>query len=414
MKQRLKQHQQLLENILSLSVLQVLNIVLPLITLPYLMTVVGKGNYGAYAVAFSMVNYITLVSAYGFGFSATKQISQHRDDIRTVSKIFSSVLVAKMFLAIISALPFLVISFFAFGAKYSLMVALGLGIVLGELLNPVWLFQGMENMKFMTLVNFICKLVSVLLIFTIIRTPDQYIYIILMDSIGYLCAGILSVILALKIFKVRFTRPAVNDVIFQLKDGWFIFWSTIFMTLYRSSNVFILKFFVSDAAIGIYAGAEKVIKAGQVIASPISTALFPNLSARFNNNTLKDNKKTLLRTSIIMGCLVFLIAIAVFVASPLINKLLLGGQDDGTISLIRIMVPVIFFGCINYILGIVGLINLGQQKQFFKAVMISGVLSIAFLLVTVSYYGNVSAALSMDLAEVVLFFICIYYISRLK
>ena len=378
------------------------------------MTVVGKGNYGAYAVAFSMVNYITLVSAYGFGFSATKQISQHRDDIRTVSKIFSSVLVAKMFLAIISALPFLVISFFAFGAKYSLMVALGLGIVLGELLNPVWLFQGMENMKFMTLVNFICKLVSVLLIFTIIRTPDQYIYIILMDSIGYLCAGILSVIIALKIFKVRFTRPAVNDVIFQLKDGWFIFWSTIFMTLYRSSNVFILKFFVSDAAIGIYAGAEKVIKAGQVIASPISTALFPNLSARFNNNTLKDNKKTLLRTSIIMGCLVFLIAIAVFVASPLINKLLLGGQDDGTISLIRIMVPVIFFGCINYILGIVGLINLGQQKQFFKAVMISGVLSIAFLLVTVSYYGNVSAALSMDLAEVGLFFICIYYISRLK
>lgn len=414
MKQRLKQHQQLLENILSLSVLQVLNIVLPLITLPYLMTVVGKSNYGAYAVAFSMVNYITLVSAYGFGFSATKQISQHRDDIRTVSKIFSSVLVAKMFLAIISALPFIVISFFAFGAKYSLMVALGLGIVLGELLNPVWLFQGMENMKFMTLVNFICKLVSVLLIFTIIRTPDQYIYIILMDSIGYLCAGILSVLIAFKIFKVRFTRPAINDVIFQLKDGWFIFWSTIFMTLYRSSNVFILKFFVSDAAIGVYAGAEKVIKAGQVIASPISTALFPNLSARFNNNTLKDNKKTLLRTSIIMGCLVFLIAIAFFVASPLINKLLLGGQDDGTISLIRIMVPVIFFGCINYILGIVGLINLGQQKQFFKAVMISGVLSIAFLLATVSYYGNVSAALSMDLAEVSLFFICIYYISRLK
>lgn len=378
------------------------------------MTVVGKSNYGAYAVAFSMVNYITLVSAYGFGFSATKQISQHRDDIRTVSKIFSSVLVAKMFLAIISALPFIVISFFAFGAKYSLMVALGLGIVLGELLNPVWLFQGMENMKFMTLVNFICKLVSVLLIFTIIRTPDQYIYIILMDSIGYLCAGILSVLIAFKIFKVRFTRPAINDVIFQLKDGWFIFWSTIFMTLYRSSNVFILKFFVSDAAIGVYAGAEKVIKAGQVIASPISTALFPNLSARFNNNTLKDNKKTLLRTSIIMGCLVFLIAIAFFVASPLINKLLLGGQDDGTISLIRIMVPVIFFGCINYILGIVGLINLGQQKQFFKAVMISGVLSIAFLLATVSYYGNVSAALSMDLAEVSLFFICIYYISRLK
>lgn len=414
MRQKLKQHRQLLENIFSLSVLQVLNIVLPLITLPYLMKVVGLGNYGAYAVAYSVVQYITLVSAYGFGFSATKQISQHRDDLGIVSKIFSSVLVAKFFLAVLSTIPFLIISFFAFGAEYGLMVLMGLGIVFGELLNPVWLFQGMENMKFMTIVNFICKLVSVSLIFTLIRQADQYIYIIFMDSIGYLFAGFISVILALKIFSVRFSWPTVKDVVYQLKEGWYIFWSTIFMTLYRSSNVFILKFFVSDAAIGIYAGAEKVIKAGQVIASPISTALFPNLSARFKNNKLKDNKQTLMRTCCVMGCFLLLIALAVFIVSPTINKLLLGGKEDGAVSLMRIMVPVIFFGCLNYILGIVGLINLGGQKKFFKAVMISGMLSIVFLLTTVSCYGNISAALSMDLAEISLFTICLYYLYKLK
>lgn len=414
MKQRLKQHQQLLENILSLSVLQVLNIVLPLITLPYLMKVVGKGNYGSYAVAYSVVQYITLISAYGFGFSATKQISQHRNDIIEVNSIFNSVLAAKLFLAVVATIPFLTISFFVFGGEYALMVALGLGIVLGELLNPVWLYQGMENMKFMTIVNFICKFISVLLIITLIKQPEHYIYIILMDSIGYLFAGLISVIFAKKIFNVKFEMPSYKDILFQLKDGWYIFWSTIFMTLYRSSNVFILKFFVSDAAVGIYAGAEKVIKAGQVIASPISTALFPNLSARFKNNTMKDNKQTLLRTSMIMGCFVFFIALAVYIASPLINKILLDGQEDGTIQLIRLMVPVIFFGCLNYILGIVGLINLGGQQKFFNAVMISGVLSIAFLLFTVSFYGNTSAALSMDIAEISLFGICIYYICKIK
>ena len=410
----LKHNKKLIENIFSLSVLQILNIILPLITLPYLIMTVGKGNYGAYAVAYSIIQYITLTSAYGFGFSATKQISQHRDDFHIINNIFNSVLVAKSLLAIIAYIPFLLISFFAFGINYTLMVVFGGGIVLGELLNPIWLYQGMENMKYMTLVNFICKFVSVLLIFSFINNTDQYIYIILMDSIGYLSAGFISIILAIKVFGVKFSIPSYKDVLFQLKDGWYIFWSTIFMTLYRSSNVFILKFFVSDAAVGIYAGAEKIIKAGQVIASPISTALFPNISVRFKRNGVIENKKLIFRTSVIMGGFVLLVSFVIFFASPLINRFLLGGQDDGTVLLIRIMIPVIFFGCLNYILGIVGLINFGCQQSFFKAVMISGVLSITFLLATVSFYGNTSAALSMNLAEVGLFVICIYYLIKLK
>lgn len=410
----IKRHKQLLENILSLSVLQILNLVLPLITLPYLMMVVGKSHYGAYAVAYSMVQYITLISAYGFGFSVTKQISQQRDDISTISRIFNSVLASKFFLAVVATIPFLFVSYFAFGAKYCFMLVLGLGIALGDMLNPVWLYQGMENMKYMTLVNFICKLVSVVLVFIVIRESSQYLYIILMDSVGHLVAGVISLILAIKIFKIKLFRPRLNDIFFQLKDGWYIFWSTIFMTLYRSSNIFILKFFVSDAMVGIYAGAEKVIKAGQVIASPISTALFPNLAARFKNHNITENKQTLLKTSLTMACLVFVISVAIYIASPLINDLLLNGQNDGSVQMIRIMAPVIFFGCINYILGIVGLINLGGQQKFFNAVMVSGIISIAFLLGTIHYWGNMSAALSMDLAEVSLFAICLYYLVKLK
>ncbi len=411
---QLRKYKRLFENILSLSILQLLNLVLPLIVLPYLMKVVGKANYGSYAVAYSIVQYIVLVSAYGFGFSVTRQISQNRENRNKLITIFSSTIIARVLLALAVTIPLFTVAYYIFGKEYAFMTLMGMGIVLGDILNPVWLYQGMENMKFMTIVNFFSKFFSTLLVFIIIRRSDDYIYIIAMDSVGYLLAGTISFIMALKVFNINFCVPGINDIIYQLKDGWYIFWSTIFMTLYRSSNIFILRFFVSDAAIGVYAGAEKVIKAGQAIGSPISTALFPNLSASFKTHTIQENLTTLAKTLKLMSGVLGCITICIFVFSPMINNILLNGEQDGTITLIRIMTPVIIIGGLNYILGIVGLINLGGQKAFFKNVMVSGFISIVFLLSTVSFIGNISAGISMGVAEIGLFIMCCYSLNKIK
>ena len=171
------------------------------------------------------------------------------------------------------------------------MILLGIGIVLGDLLNPVWLFQGMEKMRYMTVVNFACKLLFTILIFFFIQSRDDYIYITLLNSAGFLTSGIISLTIACRIFGMNLSFPSYREVIAQLKNGWYIFLSTIFMNLYRNSNVFLLGFFVPEAQVGIYASAEKVIKASQSIASPISNALFPYLAVSFKHGTLLSNIK---------------------------------------------------------------------------------------------------------------------------
>jgi len=404
----------LLESILSLSILNVLNMALPLLTLPYIIKVVGMGNYGIYSIVYALIQYVLLFSSYGFNFSVTRQIAQNRDSHDIVNEIVSTTLCAKAILLIVASAIFTCIAFFLFSKTHVLMLVLGLGIVIGDVMNPVWLYQGMERMKYMTIVNVICKVVFTLLIFICIKHESDYVKIPLLNSAGYLFSGLISLFIACRVFNISVVVPRFADVVFQLKEGWYIFLSTVCMELYRNSNVFVLGLFSNNTMVGIYAGAEKVIKAAQSVSSPVSNALFPHLASGFKNNSISANVYKLKRVALIMCLFLFSIAFGVLIFATPINNILLAADEPQAIELIRIMTPVVLFGGLNYILGIVGLVNLGYQQYFLKYVFVAGLVSIIFLVVTVNLWGAFSASIAMCLSEITLFACCMLKLSTLS
>lgn len=407
-------NKKIVENIFSLSIINVLNMALPLVTLPYLMKTVGVDKYGAYSIVYSMILYVLLFTEYGFLFTTTKNIAQHKDNIAYVSKIFNSTIICSVLLSIIPYLIFGIITYVVFPFDYLEMFIYGLGIVLGSAFNATWLFQGMEEMRYITIVSFVSKVLFTLLIFVFIHTPEDYKYIILLNSAGFLIAGILAVFLARKEFRLKFLIPNLSDVKAQLIDGFYVFLSTVFMNLYRNSNTFILGLFVSETMVGFYAGAEKIIKACQAVVSPISNALFPHYAEKFKNKSMSESVELLMNFVTKLSMLLIILCVFILICAPLLNYVLLGGSDENANLLIRVMAPVVFFGGLNYVLGIVGLVNLGKNRTFVINVAISGILSIAFLLLTVQYWGNLSAAISMSIAELVLFILCMRKLIEIK
>lgn len=407
-------HKNLLESVVSLSILNGLNLLLPLITLPYTIRVVGLANYGAYSVVYSILQYVLMVSAYGFAYSATQQIAQAREDLGTVSRVFNATIAARFVLTIVPLIILGAVSYFAYNKDYFIMYLLGMGIIIGDNLNPVWLFQGMEKMRYMTIVNVVCKLAFTVLIFVLIKSESDYIYLTLLNSLGFLLAGVISLIIAKRTFHVSFFMPVWKDIVFQLKEGWYIFLSTVCMSIYRNSNVFILSFFVPEAAVGMYSGAEKMVKAAQAVASPITNAFYPY----FANVKQPDNPKSILpgiiKLTKVMSLFLLVISLVAFFGADLLNRLFLDPNTPETALLIQLMIPVIFFGSLNYILGIVGLVNMDMKKEFFNYVMVSGIISIVFLFITVSLWGNISACLAMSLSELVLFGMCVYKLRTIK
>lgn len=400
---RLKSHKVLIESFVSLYVLNGLNLLLPLVALPYLLRVVGPSNYGIYSYIYVIVQYILLISSYGFDFSATKQISQNRNDLVMINRIFNSVIFSKLLLSLLGIVIFFAFSplFIKTNENYILLI-FGVGIVIGDVFIPVWLFQGLEKMRYLTIVNTISKLFFTLLIFVVIKNESDYKYILLLNSLGYLIAGFFSIVIVKRTLHFNLKIPRKDEITFQLKDGLAVFGTTLGMNFYRNSNIFILGFFVSDAMIGIYAAAERIIKALQSVISPIAQALFPHLGYKFSTLSDKESVNTLFKIAKPFSVLLILIVILTYFFSPYIIVFFGGSKFQDSIVLVKIMSIIILFGGLNYLLGIVGLINMNKKTVFFKIVIFSGFFSIVGLLIFVGKFGVLAASWSMVVSELLL------------
>ena len=405
----IKKYKQVIENFFSLSVLNAVNIVLQLITLPYILSIVGKANYGIYSYVFMVVQYIILFSTYGFNFSATKKISLLRDDNAAVTSIYNAVIGCKMLIAIVLVVAVVLCSGWVFEEEIGfVMFLLGIGMIVGDILNPVWLFQGMEKMKFMTLVNSSSKIIFTVLVFFVVRSVDDFYLLILLNSCGYLLAGILSVFLAYKQFNVRLGVPHFGDMIAQFKDGGAMFGSTFGMNLYRNAHVLILKHFASNEAVGLFSAAEKVIHGFQSVIQPAAQALFPHMSLKFKDKNTKERLSLMKKVMMPLVGLSIVAALFVYIFAPWISDILCGKDFRECIPLIRIMSLVIIFGEVNCIAGIVGLVNMDRQNYFFRSVLVTGVCSCLITLALVHCCGEYAGAISLAASEVLLMVMCLY------
>jgi len=362
-----------------------------------------------------VVQYIILFSTYGFNYSATKMISQHREDNVAVTRIYNAVIGCKMLIAILLVIAVVLCSGWVFEEEIGfVMFLLGTGMIVGDILNPVWLFQGMEKMKFMTLVNSSSKIIFTVLVFFVVRSVDDFYLLILLNSCGYLLAGILSVFLAYKQFHVRLGIPRFGDMIAQFKDGGAMFGSTFGMNLYRNAHVLILKHFASNEAVGLFSAAEKVIHGFQSVILPAAQALFPHMSLKFKDKSTKERLSLMKKVMLPLVGLSFAAALFVYIFAPWISDILCGKDFRECIPLIRIMSLVIIFGEVNYIAGIVGLVNMDRQNYFFRSVLVTGVCSCLITLALVHSCGEYAGAISLAASEALLMVMCLYGLFKNK
>lgn len=215
-----KGKRRLFENFLSLSGLKVFTYILPLVTLPYLVRVLGVEKYGLVVFAQSFIMFFNVLVDYGFNLSATREISINRGDKNKITEIYSSVLTIKMVLLVLS-----------FGVLWSLVVTVdrlaqdaGLYLltflmVVGQALFPIWYFQGVERMKYITIVNILSRAAFALAVFVFVRHEDQYILVPLLNGLGVCFGSAYALFLVKTKFGQTFVWQGFDKVSLHFKDS---------------------------------------------------------------------------------------------------------------------------------------------------------------------------------------------------
>jgi len=405
----------LLSNFFSLSVLQGVNYILPLITFPYLVRVLGPGKFGLIAFAQSFIQYFNILTDYGFNLSATREISIYRSNKEKVSEIFSSVIMIKLGLMIISLLILSVLVFTIPKFKNDwLIYFLTFGMVLGNALFPVWFFQGMEKMKYITILNITARLIFTISIFVFIRKMADYLYVPLINSMGFLVAGGLSLKIVSKEFGIKFTLPSVKAIKHQLKEGWNIFISTVSISLYTTSNTFILGLFTNNIIVGYYAAAEKIVIAIRGLLTPVSQTVYPYISKLASES--KERALNFIRKLIkIVGGGSFVISFSLFIFANFIVNIILGPQYQQSIIVLRILAFLPFITGLATVYATLFLLGFGYVKEWSKIIISCSLLNVVFILIFVGVFSlaHIGVSISVVLTEIcVLVLSYLFYRSR--
>ncbi|MFH1727516.1 MAG: oligosaccharide flippase family protein [Pseudomonadota bacterium] len=278
-----KDKKRLVENFLSLSALQVATYLFPLITLPYLVKVIGSAKYGVVAFAWSFNMFFQILIDFGFDLSATKDLSIYRDNKQKISELFSSVMVIKLILTLTSFIILITVILLIPKFRdektihiYSFLMIVGLSLF------PAWFFQGLEKMKYITVLNILMKTIFLILIFIFIKKESDYVYIPLLSAIGEFVALFVAFYEIFKRFKIKFYFPKYSTLIFYFKGSLQFFLSRISVSFFNSSSVFVLGFFVQENVLGCFAISQKLYGMLKSSYQPIVRTLYPYIAHKRN------------------------------------------------------------------------------------------------------------------------------------
>lgn len=265
-------------NFFHLGLLQATNYVLPLILIPYLVRTVGEENFGKISFAQAILAYFTIIVDYGFNLSATREIAIHKEDIKKINEVFSRVLFTKLFLTLLTfLLLILLLMIFPELKSESFLYLTGFLMVVGQALLPVWFYQGIEKMQFLTYFNLISKVLSFIGVVTWIKDTKDYEKVLFFYGFAVLLAGLVGVIHVRKKFLIFLNVPSLREICEELKKGFYIFVSFFAVSLYTNTHLVILGVFTNNLVVGYYSIAEKIVYAFRVVVIIFNQSVFPYL-----------------------------------------------------------------------------------------------------------------------------------------
>jgi O-antigen/teichoic acid export membrane protein len=400
LKDNLIKNKILIENFTFLSALQVSNLILFLITVPYLFRILGSRNYGLIIFAQTIAFYFSIFVNFGFNLTATRDISVNRNDKNKISEIFSSVLVLKVVFFLISFLSIMIL----ISCIESLKVNRNLYIFsmlacLSEALFPLWFFQGIEKMKYITFFNVSTRILATILVFVFIDNQQKYFLYPLIIGSGALAGSLGALTIVLKRYRVRFIFQPVKVYMAYFKENLLYFFSNISTQIYVNANKIIIGSFLGMVSLAYYDVAEKVINMVKVPYSLLGQTLFPRVA---RDRNMRFINKVMLVNVIYT---VFLIT-GIYFLSDILIAFLSGSSNPETVNILRILSLSLLPISISLFYGDLLLINLNLKIEYAKMRFAGLVfyLAIFFGLYFFKNISTISVALTVLIVEVFLSF----------
>lgn len=389
------------KNLSYLTLFQVINIAVPLVTYPHLISTLGKEIYGLIVFSQAVISYLVLFVNFGINTLVVKDISINRSNRLELSRIVNNVYLLKGILFIVSlGILYILLKFLPQARGEEKLFYLSMWSALYEFLVPFWYFQGVEKMKYITYLNFISRSIFMLLIFYLIDSPDDYLLVPVINGIGALITGISGIYIIYFVDKLKVVHDGIFGLYSLLKEALNFFVSDVAIKLFAGSNKVIVGAVLGYSDLAYYDLADKIIHIFRVVPLGIVRDSIYPIVAKSKNVQIVHN------TGKIMGVYsVGVILLIVFFAPYIIG--VLGGEDmAGSIPLLKFGSLIILTTHIsNYHITVglwsFGYVHLFRNIMLYSAVMYLFMYYLLWKFETISLYTVMAVPMLVDVYNII-------------
>ncbi|CRL64481.1 MULTISPECIES: oligosaccharide flippase family protein [Proteus] len=394
----------LIKNSLFLIGMQGINYIIPLISLPYLTRKLGFYEYGMLNTSLNIILYLILFIDFGFNFSATKDIAKNRNNKLKINKIYCVTIYSKIFLSIISVIStFIIINSFGLFSDIKILVYIMLPQLIYAIFFPLWLYQGLEKISFISLCSIISRIITLPLLFIFVNSAqDIYITSIIL-SWSYLLPLLVSYFyLHIKIPYVSLGTIDIKLIASTIRKSSIIFWGSISISIYTLSTPIILSLVNNYEQVGLFIATDKLRVAFIGIFLILGQAIYPRVNILLTENKIRYYRfirKLILYQIIFCG----IASVLFFIIMPKLAPFILGNNNYSNEMkfIIQLMSPMIILVPLSVIISNFILLPYGMNKIYAIIPTITLFFHIIYAIPLSKNYGAIGSSIAILVTEII-------------
>lgn len=387
----------IVKNYLYNASYQLLALILPLITAPYVARTLGPKGVGEYSFTYSIVTWFTLVASIGVAYYGDRQIAYVRDDQQELSKTFWEIQIVKFLMSLLTLILFF--GFQSWYQRYGLILSLQAVNILASMIDISWLYNGLEDFKRTVTRNTIVKLLSTVLIFILVHHPsDTWKYVLILACSIFF--GNLTLWPRLKVLlepvKISELRPFSH-----LKESLILFIPSIATKVYLVLNKTVLGIVVGSTATGFYNNSDQLIQMVLAIVTATGAVILPRASKEFADGRLNKVKDLLYQSFEFVSLIAIPMAFGIAAISLKLSTFFYGESfaPVGPIMMIE-AIDIVLIAWSN-VIGIQYLLPTKRTKEYTRSLVNSAILCIVISYPMARIFGLKGAMFTTVISELV-------------
>lgn len=376
---------------------QILAMILPLITAPYVSRVLGAEGVGKYSYSASVAMYFIYFGMLGVLNYGNRSIAKVRDDYEKRCKVFSSIYYLQVFTASIAVVCYIIYIIF-FSGDIRILSWIQLIYVFSALLDISWLFFGLEEFKLTAQRQMVLRIITLILVFTFVKDRgDLDKYAVIICSSNCLNSVILWFFLP---GRVKFCKVTIKDIVIHFKPCLVLFVPLIAMSVFGVMDKIMIGKLVSYDAAGCYENADKIVLMSSSIFASFNAVLMPKIS----NLLAKNDKTSAMRYFGISMELVSFFAIAISfgmiaVAQEFVPVFYGSGYELSIVLMQGLAIGIPFLGWAQ-IYRVLYLVPSGKDIIYLKSTVYGAIINFILNVILISVMGTVGAVWATVISQI--------------